>query len=39
MSLIYCEEHHHTYDSDYITYCDQCLTEELKNEKNKSINK
>jgi hypothetical protein len=33
MSLIYCEKHNHTYDSDYITYCDGCLREELENNK------
>ena len=33
MSLIYCEKHDHTYDSDYITYCYVCLREELDNNK------
>ena len=30
MSLMYCEKHHHTYDSDYVTYCSSCLDEELE---------
>lgn len=29
MSIEYCHKHHHYYDSDYITYCSDCLEEEL----------
>ncbi len=37
MSLMYCEKHHHTYDSDYVTYCSECLDEELEIEENKLL--